>query len=276
MANTADRIAIIGAGNLAWHLSGVLGDRCVVVSRSGRNGLDWPVAVIPPDKLHGYNLFAIILAVPDDAIHPVSERLAAKGYAPTLPIVHTSGATPVDRIAGHFRRRGVLWPIRSLRRGEGVTDWRDLPLVIFGENEEATAYVSNLASSLSDTVTKLNDDQRARLHLAAVFSNNFVTALYEVAYRLCREHDIPFELLLPIIRHTAAGQDGTQPARRQTGAAVRGDEVTMRRHLNLLSQPRYKGLYRDISALILQHRLTEHHADLGAQADDNFDDERVA
>jgi len=57
--------------------------------------------------------------------------------------------------------------------------------------------------------------------------------------------------LLPIIKNTALKQDGTAPRLTQTGAAARGDMVTMARHLELLDgRPEYARLYQFMSNLI--------------------------
>ena len=213
--------------------------------------------------------------MPDNTIAEVSAALS-KLLPPTLPIFHTSGATPIERIDAYFRHRGVLWPIRSLRRGEPVTDWRDLPLVVYASDSPTKTYIEQLAHGLSDTVAYLDDTHRTQLHLAAVFSNNFVTALYDVAHQLCQQHGIPFELLLPIIRNTAARQDGHPPRDRQTGAAARGDTATIGRHLALLTDPTYRDLYRRLTDLILQYRLPQHHPHLGRDAHDDLEDEGVA
>ena len=246
-----------------------------MASRNPVDKSDWPVPVVAFDELRIHELTALFLAVPDNAIAEVSKALTEL-LPPTLPIFHTSGATPIDRIDAYFRHRGVLWPIRSLRRGEPVTDWHDLPLVIYASDAPTQAYIDKLARGLSDTVAYLDDTQRAQLHLAAVFSNNFVTALYDVAHQLCQQHGIPFELLLPIIRNTAAQQDGSPPRDRQTGAAARGDTATIERHLALLTDPTYRDLYRSLTHLILQYRLPQHHPHLGRDAHDDLEDEGVA
>ncbi|MCP9237242.1 Rossmann-like and DUF2520 domain-containing protein [Lewinella sp. JB7] len=260
---------IVGTGNLAWHLAAVLPGSVVVVSRTPASAGEWPIPVVSFDHLPEIQPASIILAVPDNRIAEVSRQLAAI-LPPTLPVYHTSGATPIDRITDHFVHRGVLWPIRSLRRDDDPADWRDLPLIIYASNEATRNQLTRLAESLSDTVAWLDDQQRAQLHLAAVFSNNFVTALYEVAYQLCATYAIPFKLLLPIIRKTAEQQDGGRPADRQTGAAARGDTATMERHLSLITDERYHQLYRDISELILQYRLPQHHADFRSKPDDDL------
>ncbi|WP_116127415.1 DUF2520 domain-containing protein [Lewinella sp. IMCC34183] len=269
------RIVIVGNGHLAWHLGGVLGpERARIVSRDPGSASEHRLVVSDYESLRHEGPEAVFLAVPDNHIATTSERLT--GYLPAdIPVFHTSGATPAARISAFFDHRGVLWPIRSLRRGEVVTDWRDLPLVIYGSTDTAAEYLRHLAGRLSDTVAWLDDGQRAQLHLAAVFSNNFVTALYEVAYQLCAQEDIPFELLLPIIRNTAGQQDGRRPADRQTGAAARGDTATMERHLSLLDRPAYRQLYREISALILQYRLPQDDPDFRGDTDNNLQDQRI-
>jgi len=166
-------------------------------------------------------------------------------------VVHTSGATSIDTIDPYFKQRGAFWPIRSLRQGEPVQDWQDLPLVYHANNAALTQVLGKLSGELSKSTYALDDEQRARLHLAAVFSNNFVTWLYQISHELCTEQNIPFATLLPIIKNTALKQDGTAPRLTQTGAAARGDTATISRHLELLDgHPEYTRLYQFMSNLI--------------------------
>ena len=48
------------------------------------------------------------------------------------------------------------------------------------------------------------DDQRLKLHLAAVLCNNFVNHLYALTERYCKMEGLDFQLLLPLIKETAA------------------------------------------------------------------------
>jgi predicted short-subunit dehydrogenase-like oxidoreductase (DUF2520 family) len=245
-------ILVIGAGNLSWHLVQVLQKAkfdVTLVTRNTERVADWPVRVQTLSDLSS-NPYFIILAVPDDVIHQASTELA--NYFPSkTPVVHTSGATPTVMINSHFASRGALWPIRSLRAGEPVTDWRNVPLVYHATNAALAQVLSEVTAKLSDLTYPLDDTQRAKLHLSAVFSNNFVTWLYEISHQLCTESNIPFEILLPIIRNTALKQNGASPSFSQTGAAARGDQATMNRHLHLLAKhPEYAHLYQFMSSTI--------------------------
>lgn len=245
-------IVVVGAGNLAWHLVVVLQQadfHVTLVSRKPETVADWPVRVQTLAELREAPDL-IILAVPDDAIELVSTNLSYS-FPDRIPVIHTSGATPLTRIDPYFRLRGALWPVRSLRKGAPVGDWRQVPLIYHGSDAALTQVLGEVCGKLSNHAYALDDDQRARLHLAAVFSNNFVSWMYQISHELCTEAGVPFETLLPLIRDTALKQDGQPPKLTQTGAAARGDAATITRHLELLeARPDYARLYHFMSNMI--------------------------
>lgn len=252
---------IVGSGNLAWHLAPNLVEIGVKVTICSRHpeleaDHDWRSSIVDFASLPANNspFDACFLAVPDDAIPTVTKQLSS--YLPaTTPLVHTSGATAVTAIDDYFKFRAAMWPIRSLRKGEVVPNWSDLPLVYYADSPEFQPQLASLAQALSGLTYRLNDEQRAQLHLAAVFSNNFTTWLCQIAYELCQHKNIPFEALVPIIKNTFSKIDANEPAIRQTGAAIRGDQKTMQRHLDLLdSQPEYAELYQKFSQFIGEYR----------------------
>lgn len=255
------RVLIVGSGNLAWHLDPNLQRIGLEVDIWSRNPaiddhLDWrsSKAGFPKAGWNAIDYAAIFLAVPDDYISAVSQQLSQL-FNEHTPIVHTSGATAITAINSYFKNRAALWPIRSLRKGEEVADWTDLPLVYYANNTLFEQQLSEWVNQLSELTYRLDDEQRAQLHLAAVFSNNLTTWLCQIAYELCQDRQIPFEALVPIIKNTFSKIDHSEPATRQTGAAIRGDQKTMNRHLSLLgNHPEYAKLYKDISDLIGAYR----------------------
>ena len=248
------RIAIIGAGNLAWHLAPTLlkqGHEVTVFARRTMPDEEWPVTVNSTEQLRDYSPNVVILAIPDGQITSVSELLATDIEAKRVVLIHCSGATSIKKINPAFQNRGVLWPIRSLKKGTKVTNWRKLPIAYQASTPAAMSVVKQLVDGLTWTSYELDSPQRAQLHLAAVFSNNFVSWMYQVGHELVAEKDIPFSVLLPIIRDTAMRQTIEQPKRTQTGAAARADQVTMNKHLKLLNgHPEWSRLYRLMSRLI--------------------------
>ncbi len=76
--------------------------------------------------------------------------------------------------------------------------------------------------------------------------------MYGAAGRVLRDADIPFDVLGPIIRETAAKAAASgDPASVQTGPAVRGDRATQERHCELLADdPELTTIYKLISEQI--------------------------
>ncbi|OAV45365.1 Rossmann-like and DUF2520 domain-containing protein [Lewinella sp. 4G2] len=248
-----NKIAVIGTGNLAWHIVPALkslGHQVVAVSRHTSRSHQWPVRVIDHAGLVRFAPDTVVLAVPDKMIAECSRKLSHV-LPPSTLVIHTSGATAMKKIDGHFENKGVIWPIRSLRKGTAPLPWTDLPVAYQGNNDFSKTRIRILVDTLTQISYSLDSQQRARLHLAAVYSNNFTNWLYQISYDLCEEMDIPFEALLPIIKNTALRQDGTEPKLLQTGAAARDDKPTMDKHLKLLNgHPEFARLYRLLSNLI--------------------------
>ena len=118
-----------------------------------------------------------------------------------------------------------------------------------------------MAKTIGNLVYQVNDNQRAVLHVAAVFANNFTNHCFALAEKILEEADLPFEMLHPLMEETLAKALQDSPAKMQTGPAMRGDEETIRRHLSLLSQhPEWQALYANLSQSI-QRNTVAHKID---------------
>jgi predicted short-subunit dehydrogenase-like oxidoreductase (DUF2520 family) len=85
--------------------------------------------------------------------------------------------------------------------------------------------------------------------------------LYTIAEGILNKNDIPFELLLPLIRETANKVQNTPPKEVQTGPAKRGDRSTIKEHLLLIrNEPELLELYKLFTNNILKtysHQIQE-------------------
>jgi predicted short-subunit dehydrogenase-like oxidoreductase (DUF2520 family) len=95
------------------------------------------------------------------------------------------------------------------------------------------------------------EEKRKKLHLAAVFACNFVNHLYARSAEIIGQ-EIPFDLLLPLIRETAAKLEEMPPLEAQTGPAMRGDLKVMRQQLEQIVDPRTREIYRLLSESIAE------------------------
>ncbi len=228
------KIAVVGKGRVATHLLQAL-------MRSGHEvtecGGRQRVQAVPADA------DVIILAIKDDAISVVAEEFADRNCL----VVHTSGSVAMDAIPSVHR--GVLYPMQTFSV-EREVDFRKVPLFLETVQEDDMSLLIRLAASISDTYMPMDGERRRVMHLAAVLCCNFVNHLYDIAHEILSKENIPFEVLLPLIYETGAKIRKLTPHEAQTGPAIRWDEQIIARHLDMLSNPRHRDIYRILSESI--------------------------
>lgn len=187
-----------------------------------------------------------IIAVSDSVIREVSSSLPFKDRL----VVHTSGNSDIQMIDSK-NRAGVLYPLQSFSKEKKIY-WNDVPLLLEAENEKDLQLIQRLAKSMTDKVYLINSKQRSRIHLTAVFVNNFVNHLYSIGADLSEQAQIPFEIFIPLIKQTTRSLETSPAKTTQTGPAVRGDNSTIESHLDQLKDPLYKDIYKSITRSIIK------------------------
>lgn len=192
-----------------------------------------------------------ILAVPDDAIAGVAGQLRPVLKEQAL-VVHTSGATPTEALQA-FPRRGVFYPLQTFSQ-DRTADFSNIPICVSASHPADEDQLEQLARTIGPKVYRIDDRKRAVLHVAAVFANNFANHCFQISYEILERENLPFELLQPLIQETARKIISRVPADMQTGPAKRGDEATIRRHLDYLERTNspYREIYRQLSDNIQQ------------------------
>jgi predicted short-subunit dehydrogenase-like oxidoreductase (DUF2520 family) len=250
---------LIGAGNVAWHLGqrlqacgyGISG----VYSRSAAKAnalgevLGCPCYTQLTEVPAKADLY--LLLVPDGQIGEVA-KILQKHISPTSLVMHASGATPAGVLAPYFEHYGVFYPLQTFSK-ERVLDFTEVPLCLYTAQEQDYEQVASIARALVKKVYAVGDEQRAQLHLAAVFVNNFTNYLQYIGQEIAQENQLPGTLLQPLLKETIAKLDDLTPAAAQTGPAIRNDLPTIERHLAMLAQyPQWAALYKQLSQGIAQ------------------------
>jgi predicted short-subunit dehydrogenase-like oxidoreductase (DUF2520 family) len=253
MTIVSPKITIVGAGRVATHLAKRLKTKGLqvsqVVNRSAEHaaGLAKILGTQWTDQWHEINPETdwLILAVRDDAVQEVASNIAP--YLKNALVTHTSGATPGHILSASFDRFGVFYPLQSFS-AERQPGWSKIPFCVDANSAEDVLFLKKMAKVIGNLVYQVNDSQRAVLHVAAVFANNFANHCFSVAEKILDEADLPFEMLQPLMEETIAKAIQDSPARMQTGPAVRGDRETLESHIRLLANhPAWQQMYQLIS-----------------------------
>jgi predicted short-subunit dehydrogenase-like oxidoreductase (DUF2520 family) len=166
-------------------------------------------------------------------------------------VLHTAGSVSKDVLQNVSVNYGVLYPLQSLRKEMQYAN--DIPLLIDGNTQEAITLIENFAITISSNVSKANDEQRLKLHVAAVVVSNFTNHLYALAEDFCKKEGVDFTLLNPLIKETAERIQHASPASVQTGPAARNDIFTIDKHLRILANhPTLKYMYIKLTNSIMK------------------------
>lgn len=248
----SQRIAFVGAGNVATHLAvslyAVGWDIVGVYSRTyeSATALASRVCCVATDSLNSLPEADIYLFSVVDNVLPALlmefSRQDRKGLW-----LHTAGSVPLSVFEGIHADAGVLYPMQTFSKQKAI-NISQVPLFIEATNEASMAVLQQLAQSISSRVEPLDSVARGRMHVAAVFACNFVNHCYAQAALLMEESGLPFSLLLPLIDETAQKVHHLSPKLAQTGPAVRRDTTVLERHAALLdNNPFQQELYQLIS-----------------------------
>ncbi|HEY4619077.1 MAG TPA: DUF2520 domain-containing protein [Flavobacterium sp.] len=248
------KVIIIGSGNVSQHLIAALhktqniGNEIELVQVFSRKKeaimslFDSDKIVNDFDDLLEADLY--IIAVSDDAIASVSDQLPFKNRL----VVHTSGSVSLDSLNNN-NRKGVFYPLQTFTKNKEV-DFKNIPICLESENSTDFQLLEKVAKSISEKVFAINSEQRKALHVAAVFVNNFTNHLYHLGNEICKEHQVPFDILKPLILETAQKIITLSPEEAQTGPAVRQDGKTIETHQAFLSNKNQSNIYKTLTQSI--------------------------
>ncbi len=180
-----------------------------------------------------------IVAVSDNAIEDATNDLKFPGKV----VAHTAASVPKEILKDVTSHYGVFYPLQSFRKE--MKEVPDFPVFFDGSDGEASKLLEKLAHSIAaENVTQASNDERLKLHVAAVFVSNFVNHLYALTEVYCRKENIDFKQLWPLIAETASRIQEVSPKNSQTGPALRNDSETIHKHLELLKDhPQLKTIY---------------------------------
>jgi len=250
-----ERVNIIGTGNLGINLIKHLYKKIKIENIYTHN----PEKVVNLTNQFGIKVVSDvtalspdvdlnILSVRDDAVEGVLSILPKE-----VPIVHTSGSLGIEELKG-FSNSGIMYPLQTFSSNQNI-DIKECPFLIEANSEDFFISLKNFCSTnLSQNNFRMNSDQRALIHLAAVFANNFTNNMLAISQKILVENNIDFKILEPLVKESIRKALEIGPLSAQTGPAVRGDEKIIQKHLTLLKDEKVKEIYKLVTQNIQEYK----------------------
>ena len=248
---SSQKIVIIGAGNLATQLGSTLyqaGYSILQVYSPTKKSAATLAKKINATAINDLKKLdpsasLYIISIKDDAIAAFAKELKLTDQV----VVHTSGTVDAAILKNSSENYGVFYPLQTFSKSKPV-DFSNIPVCIESVNKATAKVLQRMAKSISNNVQEISGEQRKILHLSAVFACNFSNHMYTIAASILSHHRLSFDLLKPLIAETAEKIKLNDPAKMQTGPAIRKDVKTMQAHLKLLGRDNeLKTIYKLVS-----------------------------
>lgn len=249
------KVVIIGSGNVATVLGRKIkeaGHEILEIVGRNKESVSSLAAELNAKKVFHLNTISsladlYLVAVSDKAIIEIADELRVNDKL----VVHTAASHPIDVLAECSINYGVIYPLQTIAKE--VADYSDIPLLVNGVDTATIETLTDFCHQLSANVQFASDDERLKLHLGAVFLNNFTNHLFALTQQYFKSNHLDFDLLRPLVERTLENVKSEDAAKVQTGPAIRNDFETMKKHRHLLEKyPLMQKLYEEISNSIIE------------------------
>ncbi|HYO88597.1 MAG TPA: DUF2520 domain-containing protein [Candidatus Limnocylindrales bacterium] len=243
-------LGIVGAGHVGSALARLLAAHgwrvAAVYSRTPAHaaGLAEAVGALPADSPSAVLAAAdlTLLTVPDDAIAPLADTMAAAVAATVTPpraVVHTSGALGADvlaPLAARGLRTGSLHP--AFPFAVPAPSLAGAAFAVEAADDGLRADLLALVAALGGVPLIIPHGGKAQYHAALCIASNYAVTLYAIAERLLTGLGIPADAADSGLNSLMAGTVENLRLRglpnALTGPLVRADVGTLQLHLRAL------------------------------------------
>jgi len=201
----------------------------------------------------------VILAVRDDAIRPLAGALAAAGAIDSRQVVlHLSGVhgqEALGPLVGSRAALGSLHPLQTISEPERAAERLKGAWAAVEGMPRAVETAEQLAQDVGLRPFRIASQAKPMYHAGAVFASNYFVVVEAVAQRLLRHAGLTdaeaWQALRPLVEGTLENLGRLGPLGALTGPVARGDEATIRRHVEALTQDD-AALYRVLGRAALE------------------------
>lgn len=241
------KIAVIGAGKLAYSLSSALVksgynvqsivSRKLNSAKSLANKFSIPhhsnsLKKIPEDV----NIF--LLTVPDGEIKKVADSLSKlKRDLSNCICIHFSGVENIHVLNSLKKKGCAIGSLHIIRPfpSKNIVDIKNSPASIEAEDERAKIFLVQLCRKLKLKPHIIASDKKVFHHLAAVHSSNFLVGnLFNAFDLISSKNNLPKNILRQTTQSALNNVFKLSPAKALSGPIDRGDIYTIRKHLDAL------------------------------------------
>ncbi len=181
----------------------------------------------------------ILITVPDGNIADVINEINSSGLKlKGKTIAHCSGVRGLGVFNGLKAKKlkvGCIHPLMAIT--ESANSFQGITFDVCGD-EKFTDQISSLIQDLGAEMLIVEEDQKAKLHVAAVLTSNYLITLSAMAQDVFKDDNLDSnelkKALIPLLQSAINNLDSQTPQEALTGPIIRSDVDTIKKHLEIL------------------------------------------
>lgn len=246
-------VAFVGSGKVANGLAQIfLANNVKITGISSRNketGKVLAAKVGAPffDTALELNADFIIVAVADQFVSEV-----VNSFSNSQLVAFTAGSVSLEELK-EVENRAVFYPLQTFTETRSLTV-NQIPILLETSSNEVGECLIQLCTKIGFNFQFCDSNKRKKIHLSAVFLNNFVNHLVYLAQDEASKNQVDWAIFQPLLQETFEKLKLLSPFEAQTGPAKRNDLSIISEHLEMLSG-RKKEIYK-----MLSESITEIHS----------------
>lgn len=186
----------------------------------------------------------IFVAVADQNVIDVVNIFSSKQN-----VAFTAGSIDLESVENK-KTRAVFYPLQSFTEGRNLKA-EDIPILLEVNTKSLQKKLEAICKEIGFEFQNCDSEKRKKVHLSAVFLNNFVNHMVFLGMEEATKNKIDWKLFEPLLYETFEKLKRQSPFEAQTGPAKRKDRLILENHLSLL-EGRKKEIYKLLSQNIIE------------------------
>ena len=201
----------------------------------------------------------IIISVPDSQIKVVSKKISKLPLQfNSLKVCHVSGCLSSDELKPIKNRGSIVFSMHPYQSFPDTKNTKNLDSIYYGIEGEKTLFAKNIVKALGGNYIIIPKSLKSLYHVSGAFASNYLLVLLSVVnnilYHIIGNKKKAKGVFKPILENTLSNYFNTDFKNSITGPIVRGDAITVEKHLKALKKydKNIYDLYKKFGQILLE------------------------
>ena len=228
-------VAFVGSGNVAHHFIPLFKKAGFLISGLHSRNIETGQKLAFENQIPFISSLSeiqadlVFVCVKDKQVEEVVKSISHQ----TSLVAYTAGSIELKNF--HEENVAVFYPLQTFSKNRNLTV-EAIPILLETKSKGICDLLQEIAKQVGFESYYCDSTARQKVHLSAVFLNNFTHHLIQISSDLATKFNLDWQMFEPLLKETAAKWEQKEFLENQTGPARRNDINVIEKHLNQLEE----------------------------------------